>query len=223
MVEQLSGVARNVRDLLESRDEDPDIGGRLDVLLPALRAAAAAGDVGAQNVLGGVLLEVEEDPSAAAHWFERAGASGSVVGKRSLGHLYANGLGVPQDLAKGEALFAAAAAGGDAYAQFNLAQLWWGTGDPQEAVLLLRNAAGGGVAEAYAPLGDLLAAQGDDAAALRAYVDGAERGVATAMYVAACWYRDGIVGRPDEETALFGCSEPVTPTALAQPSRWPGP
>ncbi len=202
MTDELSDIAKIAKDLLDSWDGDPALTQRLTEVLPALREAAESGDIGAQNVLGGVLLEVEEDPSAAARWFERTSAAGSAVGKRSLGHLYANGLGVPQDTARAEALLQAAADGGDAYARFNLVQLRWGQGDPREAVAHLRAAGEGGVEEAYAPLGDLLAALGDDAGALRAYGEGAARGDTTAMHMTARWLRDGTAGAPDREAAL---------------------
>lgn len=175
---------------------------RLVEILPSLRKVAESGEVGAQDLLGGILLEIEENPSDAAFWFKKSAERGSAVGKRSLGHLYANGLGVAQDLAQAERLFQEAASQGDAYAQFNLAQLWWGKRAPQEVAALLRSAAEGGVDDAYVVLGDLLAAMDQDAEALRSYLAAARAGHAGAMYVAACWYRDGTASAVDNVEAL---------------------
>lgn len=203
MTDNLTGVAATANELLASADAgDAHAASQLAEILPSLRATAESGDVGAQNVLGGILLEFEENPSGALAWFKKAADQGSAVGKRSLGHLYANGLGVKQDLAAAERLFKEAADGGDAYAQFNLAQLWWGKSDPQAVVSLLWSAAKGGVTDAYVVLGDLLAAMDQDAEALRSYLAGAEAGHDGAMYVAACWYRDGTAGSQDKVEAL---------------------
>lgn len=99
-------------------------------------------------------------------------------------------------------MFKEAADQGDAYAQFNLAQLWWGKRDPHMVAELLRSAGEGSVDDAYVVLGDLLAAMDQDAEALRCYLKAAESGHDGAMYVAACWYRDGTAGRPDKVEAL---------------------
>ncbi|MHB9861203.1 suppressor of fused domain protein [Streptomyces sp. YIM S03343] len=203
MAEERSGTAAAALDLLNRvQAGDSAAADRLGDMLPSLREAAESGDVAAQNVLGGVLLGFAESPSDAALWFTKAAERGSAVGKRSLGHLYANGLGVPQDLAQAERLFTEAADQGDAHAQFNLAQLRWGKGDPQAVAGLLRSAAEGGVDEAYAVLGDLLAAMDQDAEALRSYLRAAESGHDGAMYTAACWYRDGTAGGRDKAEAL---------------------
>ncbi|MFF3845844.1 tetratricopeptide repeat protein [Streptomyces sp. NPDC002328] len=201
MTEQLTGVAAVAKELWDSGD-DCEAAARLASVLPALRAAAESGDMGAQNVLGGVLLEVEENPAEAALWFARTSERGSPVGKRSLGHLYANGLGVEEDAARAESLFAEAADEGDSFAQFNLAQLWWGKRDPECVASLLRSAAEGGVVDARVVLGDLLAAMGEDARALDSYVAAARSGHDGAMYVAACWHRDATAGRRDRVEAL---------------------
>ncbi|MFF3313581.1 tetratricopeptide repeat protein [Streptomyces sp. NPDC002952] len=91
------------------------------------------------------------------------------MGKRSLGHLLAEGLGVAQDLAEAERLFQEAADDGDAHARFNLARLWWGKRDPQTVAGLLRSATESGVEEAYGPLGDLLTSMGDGVEAVTWY------------------------------------------------------
>ncbi|MGN9756668.1 tetratricopeptide repeat protein [Streptomyces sp. SD31] len=203
MADENSGIAATALSLLESaQDGDLVAADRIGEMLPSLTAAAASGETDAQNVLGGILLEFAENPSDAAFWFKKTTDRGSAVGKRSLGHLYANGQGVPQDLAEAERLFKEAADDGDAHAQFNLAQLWWGKRDPHAVAGLLRSAAKGGVDDAYVVLGDLLAAMDQDAEALRSYVNAAVSGHDGAMYIAACWYRDGTAGHPDSVEAL---------------------
>ncbi|MFD7615051.1 tetratricopeptide repeat protein [Streptomyces sp. NPDC059828] len=203
MTEERSHVAATAVRLLGGASVgDPEAVARLDEMLPALRAAAESGHVQAQEVLGGVLLEFKENPTEAAVWFARSASQGSAVGKRSLGHLHTEGFGVDKDLVKAERLFAEAADTGDAVAQFNLAQLWWGRRDPQSVLAMLRAAAAGGVVDARLPLGDLLAALDRDPEALESYLQAAEAGHDKAMHVVACWYRDGIVGEPDRVEAL---------------------
>ncbi|MFD5423978.1 tetratricopeptide repeat protein [Streptomyces sp. NPDC127084] len=203
MTEKLSHIVATAMRLLGSTsDGDPEAMARLEEMLPALRAAAESGHVQAQEILGGVLLEFKEDPTEAALWFARAAGQGSAVGKRSLGHLRAEGLGIGKDLVEAERLFGEAADAGDAFAQFNLAQLWWGHRDPESVLALLSSAASGGVVDAYLVLGDLLAELDRDAEALKSYLQAATAGHDKAMYVAACWYRDGIVTEPDRVEAL---------------------
>ncbi|MFJ3229185.1 tetratricopeptide repeat protein [Streptomyces sp. NPDC086783] len=150
--------------------------------MASLTAAAESGDTGAQNVLGGILLEHTGNPSDAAFWFGKAAAAGSPVGKRSLGHLLADGLGVPQDLVEAERVFKEAADEGDAHAWFNLARLWWGKRDPRTVAGLLRSAAESRVEEAYGPLGDLLAATGDGVEALAWYFKSVHAGDADVLH-----------------------------------------
>ncbi|MEU3303398.1 tetratricopeptide repeat protein [Streptomyces sp. NPDC006678] len=203
MTERLTGVAATAKGLLDSvGDDDPEAAARLTAILPELQEVAESGDIGAQNVLGGILLEFEENPTEAALWFTHAANQGSAVGRRSLGHLYATGLGVEQDLAQAENLFREAADAGDAHAQFNLAQMWWEKRDPQTVISLLRSAAVGGVVDAFVVLGDLLGAMDEDTEALDCYLKAAEAGHDGAMYVAACWFRDGTAGSSDKVEAL---------------------
>ncbi|MFG3095966.1 tetratricopeptide repeat protein [Streptomyces sp. NPDC048202] len=167
---------------------------------------AESGEVAAQDLVGGILLEIEENPSDAAFWFRKSAERGSAVGKRSLGHLYANGLGVAQDLVQAERLFEEAAGQGDAYAQFNLAQLWWGKRAPEEVAALLRSAAEGGVDDAHVVLGDLLAAMDQDAKALRWFFGMLKEGNADRLREAIDLAR----GMTDEDIRLAG-SEAGTP------------
>ncbi|OII67999.1 hypothetical protein BJP39_05855 [Streptomyces sp. CC77] len=145
---------------------------------------------------------MEGNPSEAALWFAHTASQGSLIGKRSLGTLYASGAGVEKNLEKAEILFREAAEGNDPYAQFNLAQLWWGKRDPQAVLELLRSASAGGVIDAYVVLGDLLGALDRDTEALNAYLTAAEAGHDGAMFLAACWLRDGTAGTVDKVEAL---------------------
>ncbi|MFJ8585986.1 tetratricopeptide repeat protein [Streptomyces sp. NPDC093595] len=203
MPDETSRIAATAHRLMDAASEgDPAAAEALREALPSLRSAAEAGDLEAQEVLGGVLLEWEQNPAEAASWFRRAAERGSAVGKRSLAYLYVNGLGVEEDAAAAERLFREAADAGDAYAQFNLARMWWGERDPQAVAALLRAAAEGGVTDAYVVLGDLLGAMDQDTEALHCYLMAARAGDDRGMYVAACWYRDGRAGRRDTVEAL---------------------
>ncbi|MFJ4002633.1 tetratricopeptide repeat protein [Streptomyces sp. NPDC090023] len=201
MTEKLSGITDTARALFESAQAgDSAAVDRLVDTLPSLRKVAESGAIAAQDLLGGILLEIEENPSDAAFWFSKSAERGSAVGRRSLGHLYANGLGVAQDLAQAERLFQEAAGQGDAYAQFNLAQLWWGKRAPQEVAALLRSAAEGGVDDAHVVLGDLLAAMDQDAEALRWFFVMLKEGNADRLREAIDLAR----GMTDEDIRLAG-------------------
>ncbi|MEV6738546.1 tetratricopeptide repeat protein [Streptomyces sp. NPDC051104] len=201
MTDEISATAATALSLLESaQDGDPAAADRLGEILPSLTAAAESGDMGVQNVLGGILLEFAEHPADAAFWFKKTADRGSAVGKRSLGHLLANGLGVPQDLAEAERLFKEAADDGDAHAQFNLARLWWGKHDPHAVAALLRSAAAGGVDDAYGVLGDLLTAMGQSVEALKWYLKKIHAGDADGLHEAITLAR----GMTDEEIRRAG-------------------
>ena len=110
------------------------------------------------------------------------------------------------DLPRAVELFRAAAAGGDAFAQYNLAVAnvkAEGAYCPfGETLSLLESAAEGGVVEAAAKLGDLLAGVDRVAEALGWYVWAAERGHVGAMDVVADWFRDGTAGEADPVQAV---------------------
>jgi TPR repeat protein len=171
-----------------------------------LSGPARQGDVAAQNLLGAIELEIEGKPKSARQWFEMSADLGDAVGQRSLGHLYANGLGVKTDVARAVELFRLAAAGGDLFAQYNLAAAnvraegAYCTFD--ETLDLLESAARGGVVEAAAKLGDLLAQVDRDSDALDWYIRAATAGHVGAMNAAACWFRDGTAGEPDPVQAV---------------------
>jgi len=71
--------------------------------------AAKAGDPLAQFELGSLLLEgrpgLPADPAAATSWLARAAARDHAPALFRLGTLYANGIGMPRDLAKATELF----------------------------------------------------------------------------------------------------------------------
>ncbi|MFJ8842732.1 tetratricopeptide repeat protein [Streptomyces cyaneofuscatus] len=203
MTEKLSGIAATVKGILDDLGEIPEAEAWLLEALPALQAAAEDGDLGAQNVFGGVLLEVEGNPAEAFLWFTRTADRGSPMGKRSLGVLYANGAGVEKDTKRAEELFSEAAELGDPYAKFNLAQIWWGKKDPSDVAGLLRSAAESGILDASVVLGDLLSSLDRDEEAFGCYIKAAEGGHDRAMYVVACWYRDGIHVQVNKVEALM--------------------
>ena len=195
--------ARQVaRELLEGR---PATSGVRKVK-SALEDLAQQGDVEAQNLLGAIELEIEKKPERARHWFEMTAAKGDPAGQRSLGHLYAIGIGVKSDMPRAVELFRAAATGGDAFAMYNLAMAnidaegEYLTFD--ETLSLLEKSADGGVVQAEAKIGDLLAQVDRDSEALNWYVKAASHGHTGAMNAAACWFRDGTAGEADPVQAV---------------------
>ncbi|MET9952179.1 tetratricopeptide repeat protein [Streptomyces sp. NPDC006339] len=200
----VSGVAERARWLLHAAQaESAEALGLLPGAKAELEAAARAGDVDCQNVLGGVLLAWDEDPAGAAVWFRKAAEGGNNEARRSLGYLLVEGAGVEKDASAAERLFRAAAGEGDSIAQYNLAILLLDElARPErrdESLSLLESAARGGVDEAAVRLGDELDAAGDASAAHRWYEAAAEAGNTDAMFAVASRYRDGIgvaVDRP---------------------------
>lgn len=189
------------RDLLDGAEPALAQGGEFEELKRELAALAERGDAEAQTLLGAILLEIVRDPTAARKWFELSAAAGDGAGQRSLGFLYANGLGVRRSEEKAVALFRAAAEAGDGFAMFNLAATNMAKDGKYlsyaETVDLLERAEGAGIVEATAKLGDLLAAGDRDEEALACYVRAASQGHVGAMNAAACWHRDGTAGPRD--------------------------
>jgi uncharacterized protein len=167
---------------------------------------ARQGDVEAQDLVGAIELEIERNPKSARRWFEMSAAAGSPAGQRSLGHLYANGLGVRSDIRRAVDLFRSASDAGDAVAAYNLAaaniRAQGAYCTFEETLGLLESAAQSGVVEAEAKLGDILAAADRDSEALEWYVRAADHGHVGAMNAAACWFRDGTAGEPDPVQAV---------------------
>ncbi|MEV7340620.1 tetratricopeptide repeat protein [Streptomyces sp. NPDC093544] len=176
--------------------------------IPPLKTQADDGDVDAQALLAGVLLDFA-DASAlpmVLTYATAAARAGHRAAQRTLGVMYRTGRGVETDAHQAEALFTAAAKAGDPYAAFNLAGMHI-TGDAQvrdhdQCLRLLRQAVSGGVTEAAAVLGDRLAAIDEDAEALSWYLHAARRGHAGSMLAAGCSYRDGLGTEPDPVQAV---------------------
>lgn len=165
-----------------------------------LREIADSGSVDAQALVGGILLEYGKRPELAERYFRMAANSGSSEAMRGLGHMLANGIGCSQNIAEAMDLLELASSRGDLYAAFNLAVLLRESPeshDKEKALSLLEAASDGGIAPAQTLLGDTLAAGDRDDEALQRYLQAAGQDYAPAMYVAAQWYRDGVVGRPN--------------------------
>ena len=132
-----------------------------------LEAAAEGGSAVAQNALGLILTFGEDDPAAAAPWFEKAAAQDHPEAMRSLGYLLGEGKGVPKDDVRAAGLYRRAAELGDAYAQLNLAgMIDQGLGglkrDVSEAIEWFRRAAQQGLRDANQRLAELLAERNQD-------------------------------------------------------------
>jgi TPR repeat protein len=176
--------------------------------VPPLKVQADEGDVDAQALLAGVMLDYFNDSALpmVLTYATAAARAGHPAAQRTLGFMYRSGRGVEEDAYQAEVLFTAAAKAGDAFAAFNLAGMHI-TGDAQvrnhnECLRLLRQAVRGGVTEAAAVLGDRLSAIDEDAEALSWYLHAAQRGHAGSMFAAGCWYRDGLGTEPDPVQAV---------------------
>jgi uncharacterized protein len=178
------------------------------VAAPHLKRSADAGDVEAQAALAGILMDYYDESAlpGAVQYATRAAAAGNAHAQRTLGFMYARGLGVEQSAQRAAELFREASQRGDGYAAFNLAGLHIEGGvplaDEEECLQLLKVAAQRGVVEAGAVLGDRLGALDRDEEALTWLLWAAERGFVDAMFAAACWYRDGIGTARDEVQAM---------------------
>jgi localization factor PodJL len=126
----------------------PAIGG------PALRAAAAAGDVAAQYEIAvrfGEGRGVPRNERQAAYWLDLAAKQGLAPAQFRLGGYYEKGIGVKKDLAAARDLYLSAAAKGNAKAMHNLAVLYAdgvnGRNDYHTAALWFRKAADRGITD----------------------------------------------------------------------------
>ena len=127
-----------------------------------LEVAAESGSAEAQNALGLLLCFGHDEPAAAADWFETAATQNHPEALRSLGSMSESGRGVPQDHVRAADLYRRAAELGDPFAQFNYAILLAeGRGVPRPdrdgAIAWLTRAAEQGMADAAAPLAELIA------------------------------------------------------------------
>jgi hypothetical protein len=93
--------------------------------LKLLTPLAEKGDARAQFAVGQVyhrgLGEIDEDPTKARHWYEKAARQGNANAQSNLGVIYATGDGVPQDDRIAEKWFRLAADQGNQDAKDNLA------------------------------------------------------------------------------------------------------
>ena len=175
---------------------------------PQIKLAADAGDVEAQALLAGILMDYY-DASAlpmAVEYAQRAADAGNAAALRTVGFMAERGLGMEQDEQRAAEAWRRASDAGDGYAAFNLAGLHRkGTvelSSEDECDQLLTLAAERGVEMAGAVLGDRLSALDRDEEALRWYVWAAERGDVGSMFAAGCWYRDGFGTSRDPVQAL---------------------
>lgn len=175
---------------------------------PHLMRPADAGDVEAQAALAGILMDYYDEDALprAVRYATQAANAGNAQAQRTLGFMYARGLGVAQDPRRAAELWRDASQGGDGYAAFNLAGLHIQgdvpLADEDECLRLLTVAAERGVVEAGAVLADRLAAVDRDEEALTWILWAAEHGYVDAMFAAGCWYRDGIGTPRDEVQAM---------------------
>ncbi|MFF4403332.1 tetratricopeptide repeat protein [Streptomyces sp. NPDC001404] len=187
----------------------PGMREKLAALIPQLEELASQENADAKALLGGVILDADSDPVRAARLFKEASEAGIIEGKRGLGFLFDNGIGVPEDPVQANRLFLEAAEAGDGYAAYNLAVNYYKAHgvrrNAREFMRWLRFGAEQGIPKASALLGDTLSAQGRDQEALSWYVKAAESGHTPAMYVAGCWYRDstGVNADPVQAVRWF--------------------
>ena len=185
------------------------------VAAPHIRSAADTGDVDAQALIAGILMDyyAADALPTAVGYAKAAAEAGHPAGLRTYGFMVQNGIGEEADEARAIELYQAAAAKGDGYAAFNLgvlarsAKVKFTTHD--ECIRLLTQAANSGIVPAGARLADELAAIDRDEEALTWLVWAAERGHDGAMNAASDWYRDGI-GTPADNVQAMRWLLPLT-------------
>jgi hypothetical protein len=152
----LVGRSQTVRPL-------PTVPEREESFLHRYERSAVAGDVRAQEFLGGyyIVPGPANDPQHARRWYERAARGGSTIGAVFLGSMLLSGEGGEADPKSAVQWFRKAALAGDVRGKYWLAYcLMIGKGvekDGTRALQLLREAAQAGyspAAEALAQLGD---------------------------------------------------------------------
>lgn len=175
---------------------------------------AEKSDAPAQTLLGVLLsrgLGVKQDLSAAADWFQLAGASGDREALYALGQLYLAGQGVAQDIKKAAEMFQRAADLGHAGAAREYGYLLLqGKGEAQNAMLAaayLRRAARLGDMDAQYALAGLYAegvgVVADDAHALRWFGEAARNGHVGAEVEYAIMLFNGRGTKPDPQSGAF--------------------
>jgi TPR repeat protein len=129
----------------------------------AILAAAKAGLVEAQALLGQILLDgqgIERDPELALQWFQIAAQKGHSMARNMLGRCHEHGWGCNPDPAKAAAQYLIAAENGLDWGLYNLGNLLaTGRGiqqDPRRALVCYRRAAEMGHAKSMNLLGRYL-------------------------------------------------------------------
>ena len=122
----------------------------------------------------------ERDEQKGLLWLREAAENGHIGAQFQMGVICATGQGVPRDLAAAAEWYQRSAAGGNRFAQHNLATLLiegeYIQIDAKEARRLFILAAKAGLAEAQIALGDLYASEGDFRLASQWYRKAAEQG-----------------------------------------------
>lgn len=167
------------------------------VLIGSACLAAERGDA---NGLG-----VAKNPARAIELYRKAAKSGNAAAQNSLGLLYYQGRGAPQDYVEAAGWFRKAAELGNPLAQYNLASMYrdaFGVArDMPEAMRWFRKSAEQGDADAQESLGriyfDGLGAAQDYAEAMRWFRKAAEQGNAQAQFALGWAYDFGNGVKPD--------------------------
>ena len=141
----------------------------------------------------------------------KAAGEGNVVAQFRVGHIYEEGYGVEQDLAKAAFWYGQAAEQGDTAAQDNLGSMYWeGNGveqDLEKAALWFERAAEQGYAAAQNNLGIMyrkgLGVKQDLEKAVYWFERAAEQGYAAAQYNLGIIYWKGYGVKRDLEKAIF--------------------
>ncbi|WP_040921992.1 tetratricopeptide repeat protein [Saccharomonospora xinjiangensis] len=187
-----------------------------------LRLSADAGSAEAAALLAGILLEYFDESALplAVTYAEASAEAGNPAGQRTYGYLLVEGIGVEPDPVAAAGLFRPAAESGDDYGTFNLAQH---TDDADESLRLLARAAGQGLVEAGAVLGDRLSSMDRDAEALNWYLWAAHERTPGQCTRRAAGTATGSAPRPIRFRRCAGtspCSTTVTATGFMKLSSW---
>ena len=177
-------------------------GGDAVAAINLLHPLADGGNPEAQFTLGMVLEFGLASARKAALWYARASASGHAGATNSLGAMYFDGRGVPEDRERARELYLAAAQEDYAPAQYNLAQIYGqGLAGPRDDAQMIR-----WIERASFELGRCyemgLGVQPDAAEALRYYRRSADAEYPLAIERLLRVYRDGELGVAPDHTLV---------------------
>lgn len=179
-----------------------------------LRAAAEAGDAGAQNRLGVRYADgrgVEKDDEKAVAWYKKSAAQGYGWAESNLGDCYYGGRGVTADKTQALAWYQRGAAHGNSSAENALGNLYYsgtaGEKDYQKAAFWYEKAAEQGLAEAENNIGECYefgdGVEKDLEKAVSWYQKSAAQDYARAQYnLGECCY-EGKTAARDYERAVY--------------------